>query len=253
MILPDRIIAGLLAFALAFFPPLAFAQTNIIGGGLRGDAKAGSSVAFGLTAITKVDSSSGCTLVTTTLTCTGVAFGTADPTRQMAFGISSRNSATFTIVSVTVNTTLTATSVIDQPNVGANANRASIFIDAVPTGTTGTIVVVFNSTILRAAVTVYRIVGTGVVAGLTAPSTATNPTSGALTIPAGGGTIGVGTFANAVSTTMTNLTQDFSAAIGATSTVAAAGSNTSASGSTTFTITPDASTEPVGVFANFHP
>jgi hypothetical protein len=122
----------------------------------------------------------------TTYTFSSQNLGTADAGRYIAVGVGGRGFAS--ISSVTVGGV--SATIVSQLENGSSSNVAGIAIAAVPTGTTGDIVVTWNEAGLRMGISVYRITN------LTSPtisdvstSTANDP-SVTLDIPVNG--IGMG-------------------------------------------------------------
>ncbi len=246
--LSDRIIAGFLAFALAFFPALAFAQSPISAfppGTFQNRAAldaAGSSTPFAI-AFGAVNTNTS--PVGNVFTFTSVAIGTAAATRIVAVGINIvGNAASNTVASVTINGTSAtqATGAYFTAGTGAQALVTDWWYApcGVVCGTTTTIVVTTGAASGRVSIVTYSVTGTAdafSVAGGSAGSSVTS-TSATLLVPSGGGTIGFSVFAGAAtSASFTNLTSDLNSASCCGGRLVASGNNTSLSGSNTFTIT----------------
>ena len=89
---------------------------------------------------------------------------------------------------------------------------SAIAIAAVPTGTTGDIVIVFSATMLRGFASVFRMVGGSATAHATAESATgtTDPQTLSIAVPEGGGCVACcGYFAASGTTTWTGLTEAY--------------------------------------------
>lgn len=187
----------------------------------------------------------------TTYTFSSQNLGTAASDRYIIVAVGARKSgATTSISSVTV-AGITATQVIQQANNVTNTNIAGIYIAAVPTGTTGNVVVTFGAGMVRCAIDTYRATGINPTAFDALASIAGNP-SVALDIPANGGAIGFGATAAATSATWTGLTERSDTSVETFSTFSG-GSDDGMSAETnrSVTITFGSSSESVGVFASW--
>lgn len=145
----------------------------------------------------------------TTYTFSGQNLGAADAGRYIVVGVQARGTATpLALSSVTVGG-VSATIVAQQAN---SANIAALVIAAVPTGTTGDIVVTFSVVVLRCAIQAYRVLGIdSATASDTGASTAADPTT-SLDIPAEGVAIGACMSGGVdMRVTWTGLTEDYDA------------------------------------------
>lgn len=179
--------------------------------------------------------------------------GTADADRYIIVGIQSRLSAgPHTVSSVTVGG-VSATPVVTADR-GTNS-RGSIYIAAVPTGTTGDVVVTLSTGILRCGIALWRAVGIDSATPTdTETSVAeTNDPAGSIDVPAGGFAVGVG-LTNALTTaTWTGLNEDSDTQAEITMT---AGSQEFVSAQTGLTLLIDfaaATTDSIGVWAAWAP
>lgn len=96
----------------------------------------------------------------TTYSFAGASIGTASSDRLVVCGFTARANAARTVSSVTiagVSATLVGTAI----DAGAGADLATMWIAAVPTGTTGTISITFSAAMLRCNVGVWTITGGG--------------------------------------------------------------------------------------------
>lgn len=192
----DRIIVWSLAFALAFFPALASAQSpQIIQTVIMGAGKGvpGGAVTFALTfAASKSDTVGG-----TTITYNGggdPSIGTADPNRVVAIAIMCRVGATATVTSATIGG-VSATQASGAGIGIAGASLTDIWYASVPSGTTAAVAVTYGSASVVSEIAVYRIItSTPTPQDSQHNSTATLAAAGNLsksvTIPGAGGAIG---------------------------------------------------------------
>lgn len=114
----------------------------------------------------------------TTYTFSSSSFGAADASRIVAVAITSRASASRPITGVTIGgVAATEISNVTGPDTSGRTNSA-VFAAAVPTGTTGDIVVTHSASNARCAVSVYRIIGAtlGSSVGASDSSSSTDPT-----------------------------------------------------------------------------
>jgi hypothetical protein len=130
-----------------------------------------------------------------TYTFSGLTFGAASETRYIAAAVAWRSAGnTNDISSVTIGG-VTATLVGKARNIGGTngVSGAHIYIAAVPTGTTGTVVVSLSETAVRAGVSVYALDGLdGATASATAiDDTGTSALSATINPPADAHAIGI--------------------------------------------------------------
>jgi hypothetical protein len=138
------------------------------------------------------------------------SLGTADSDRYILVGIAARAASARTISSVTIGG-VSATILIDH---SSSLSLAGFAIAAVPSGTTGDVVVTFSGTMVRCAIAVYRLLGLG---STTPTDTGTDGGVASLTtnldINAGGAAFAVGHRAATGTPTWTNLTLDANIAV----------------------------------------
>lgn len=186
----------------------------------------------------------------TTYTFTAEPLGAADSARYIIVTIGSRGAAARTINSVTIGG-VTAT-VITQPQ--NSPHTVGIAIAAVPTGTTGDIVIVFSGAEQRCGISTYRAIGINPTPTDTKTSTAANPAA-TLNVPANGIAIGVAMTlqTGAPVCTWTGLTEDVDETIESI-TVSTASLET-VSALPTLSVIADftAGTLPVGAFVSWGP
>jgi hypothetical protein len=188
------------------------------------------------------------------------ALGAAAADRYIVVGIGGRNgAASLAISSVTIGG-VSATVIKQQSSTGTasggtGTTSAGLAIAAVPSGTTGDIVVNFSATSLRCVCSMWRMTGlVSATANDSQSSTATPPSAG-VAIPTDGAAIGmVAGGQNASPTvTWTNLTEQYDALTEAFC-VSSASDALAAAETRTITGTFSAAIfEPVGVFASFTP
>lgn len=146
----------------------------------------------------------------TTYTFGSQNLGVADSDRYIVAAIEARAGATLSVSSASIGG-VAASIVAQTQNAG---DCAALVIANVPSGTTGDVVVTFNTAAARASIQLYRLVG---IDSETASHTATSapaqdPTT-TLDIPAGGVAIGCGTNFGGGSATWTGLTENYDAVV----------------------------------------
>jgi len=183
--------------------------------------------------------------------------GTADSNRYIIVSLSARATTTtaFTVSSVSVGG-VTGTIVQQYSNVITNVCLSAIAIVAVPSGTTGDVVVTLSRTALRCCIALYGAVGINPTATDSGTSGDANPTY-AIDIAADGVAIGVvGRASGAADTaTWTNITEDYDSVIDTTFNFTGA-SAAFVEQQTNLDLTATLAgiaTEPAGVFASFAP
>lgn len=188
----------------------------------------------------------------TTYTFSSQALGDADPSRQILVGVFGSSNASYTISSVTVGG-VSASSVIDSGFSGGNQGRVALWSAAVPTGTSGDIVVTWSNGMFTCGVAVYAMYDAATSATDTGSSTA-NPMTDTLSIPESGVAVGIaGSITAGSSYTWTNLTEDYDGASEGTETyTAASAAFETADAALALTVTPTGSPAQRGaVFASF--
>jgi len=174
--------------------------------------------AFDLAFVTSAVTTSG----GTSFTFSSQSLGAADATRYIIVSAGGQVAADNTISSITVQG-ISGSQVVTSGDGGET--RASIWIIAVPTGTTGDVVVTFSGTANNCGIAVYRMVGaTSAIPTATASdnSITSNAESASLTIPTGGAGVGYFLMESTITTrtaTWTNLTEDMDQLIESSSAV----------------------------------
>lgn len=184
----------------------------------------------------------------TTFDFLSVDFGAADADRIIVVGVGAYDGGSdmAPMVSVTIGG-ITATVAVQASVINGFGNQAiaALYAAAVPTGTSGTVSVVFTAAGGGCGIGVYRLLGAdGVAASDTASDIAT-PYSQTVTVPDGGYVIGVG-FTNASTTTHTwgNLTETYDEDVDGTTRIHTGASEAFVTGGdTVFTMTPAAVTD----------
>lgn len=145
----------------------------------------------------------------TTYTFSTQNLGVADSARYIIVGIMARAiGGSTTVSSVTVGG-ISATLVVEHFNSSSNSDYAGLWIAAVPTGTTGDVVVTFSAGQLRAHIDLWRAVNISSATATDTDKSTASPPSVALDIPAGGFAIGCGcSGAGGSSCTWTGLTEN---------------------------------------------
>lgn len=153
----------------------------------------------------------------TTYTFSSQSFGPADSTRQITVAIWMFAGGAASVSSVTiggVSATL-ITSALPVTNVGVYLYKA-----AVPTGTSGSVVVTFSTTIATCAISVYSVLNANTTVSATATDTTLsgNDLSASLAIPAHGGAIACaqGITTGSFDVTWANITERYDTQGGAT-------------------------------------
>jgi hypothetical protein len=161
---------------------------------------------------TEVDEETG----TNPRTWTSQDIGTAAADRHVVVGVPLRAAGNITISSVTVGgISATQLKTIDG-EVGANTTSVDLWIAAVPTGTTASIVVTFSGAPARHGIAVWAVYGSTGTASASV-SSLSNGSSTSLTVPAGGVAIGLAmsnVTGGTATSTATGLTEDFDVALG---------------------------------------
>jgi len=185
----------------------------------------------------------------TTYTFASQNLGTADANRYIIVCAQGRAATDRTISSITVQGI--SSSAIVSTNNGGNAIGIAIF--AVPTGTTGDIVVAYSDTMLRSAIQVFSVIGVD----STTPhdsgtSTAASPTYD-IDVPAGGFAIGTAVAGTTGGHTWTGLTANYSE-ITESAFRASAASESFVSTQTDLTVSVSVGAiQPAGVFVSWGP
>lgn len=188
----------------------------------------------------------------TTYTFAAQNIGTADSGRHVIVAIQSRGGSGSSAISTVTVGGVSATIVQQQFNNAGGANVAGIAIAAVPTGTTGDIVVTFSTGQSRAAIQAYRAVGLdSATPNDGSTSTAAAPTY-AIHVPAGGIAVGCGCSNAGGTATWTGITEDSDAVVESLI-CATSASSLFASEQTglSLTCTFSSSSGPVGAFASW--
>jgi hypothetical protein len=184
---------------------------------------------------------------------TGVNFGTADSSRFIIIGITSRKvgSAT-TLNSVTIGGV--SATIIDQINNSVtNTNFSALAIAHVPTGTSGTVEINFADTMVRLAIQTYRAVGIDPSPVDFGSSTAADPTAN-IDVPENGVVVATGGIGTSTTASWSGLTEDVDDVAEGFMTYTSAHADWLApETSRIITIDFGASGEQTGVFASFGP
>jgi hypothetical protein len=190
----------------------------------------------------------------TTYTFASQNLGAADSGRYIIAVVHCRSTSSATLSSASI-AGVSATIVVQNNTIGVTRNVSAIIIAAVPSGTTGDVVITFSSGALRCGIQLYRVLGIdGLAASDSDSSTAAAP-SVSIDIPEGGIAIaGASSASGSATCTWTNLDEDSDSIIESLFAVTSA-SNEFATLQTGLTITATftASSGPVGVFASWGP
>ena len=112
---------------------------------------------YGIVSVSQTDTDKSDTDLTT-YTFSTKALGAAATDRRIIAVIAARANAARSISSVTIGG-ISATALATANATGSGADICAVYQAAVPTGTTGDVVVTFDNTMLRAFVTVLRVIG----------------------------------------------------------------------------------------------
>ena len=155
----------------------------------------------------------------TTYTFSSQNLGAADAARHIVVCVESRSANAITISSVTVGGV--SASIVAQRTEGSGpSNVSGIAIAAVPSGTSGDVVVTLSAGAVRAAIQMYRLVGFSATAHDTVTGAAAPLT---LDIPANGVAIGCGVVSSgSASCVWTGITEDHDANVESQITVSSA-------------------------------
>ena len=200
-----RLISAFIGLALCVFA--ASAQVPMTGAGLGAPAS-GITFSFGWTA-GAVEASAG-----TTITYSSLSFGTVDSNRIIAVVACARMATVNTISSMTIGgISASAVSNTIAQTGGTNGSNCQMFQAAVPTGTTGSVVVTYGAATARTGITVYRIVtGTTTATSSSSNNGSSNPLTCTLTLPgSGGGFVANWQSSTTTATTWTNATETYTA------------------------------------------
>ena len=140
-----------------------------------------------------------------TYTFSNVPFGSPAATRTIIVAVAGRASTNRSISSVTVGS-VTATEITQSSNTSGGDSITGIYRADVPAGASGSVVVTFSGTMVRAGIAAYRMEAGA--AGAHAFTALNTSTAGTIDVPAGGAALAVA-FTNAVATaTWSGLTED---------------------------------------------
>lgn len=146
--------------------------------------------------------SSADTTDTTSYTFNGVNFGAADADRSLFALVSARKSGSSncSLSSASLGGVSTSSNLV-QATSATNCTIAAIVRAAVPTGTSGTVVLTFPATMLRVEFKLVRVTGARSLTQFSTSSSAANDPTGSLSVRAHG--FGLGVAATASNTTVT--------------------------------------------------
>lgn len=186
----------------------------------------------------------------TTYTFSSQSLGDAAGDRHIIVGVHSRSGSNHTVSSVTVQG-IAGTIVAQQSNNTSSSSTAAIAIVAVPTGTTGDVVVTLSTGAVRCGVSLWRATGLASTTPVDVDSsTASNPTA---TLDTGDGfAVGVANQFGTITFSWTGLTEDLDVQVESNTTFSSA-SATTTEGTLAITATPSAAGNAVGVFASWAP
>ena len=147
---------------------------------------------------------------------------------------------------------VSATVVVSQQHIATNQLLVAIAIAAVPTGTTGDVVVTFSQSQNRCVIGMYRVTGLNSATAHDTASSTADPTTGNLDIPAGGVAVAMSAHGFAETASWTNLDEDFDIEIESTTCSGASKKFNEQQTGLTITCTwSGTAAEPAGVFASW--
>ena len=124
----------------------------------------------------------------TTYTFSSQAFGTASATRSIIVGVSSAIAGSATISSATIGG---VSATISKQFAQGTRAVAGIIIASVPTGTTGTVAITFNTAMLRCAIGVWAAYDLSSITATATAQSSANPEDLSLNVSANGIAVGV--------------------------------------------------------------
>lgn len=191
------------------------------------------------------------TVDASTYTFSSENLGTPDPYRYIILTIESRKTGALTTITSVTIAGITAAIAVQQNVITSNTTVCGIAIAAVPTGSSGDIVVNFGATMVRCVINVYRATRLrSLTANDTKSSTDNAPTCN-LGIQARGFAVGGALSATSTSATWTGLTEDYDAQVEANTMTSASASFTTTQTGLPITCTFASPTNTVGVFASW--
>ena len=141
-------------------------------------------------------------------------FGTESAGRHIIVAIGTRGAIAGTAggISATIGgVAATMAAPVEGTSDGTNASFTALAIAAVPTGTSGDVVVTFDATMLRCGIGMWEVTNvSGTTAHDTATSIADDPT-GSLDVPAGGFVVGVSFARETENASWTGITENYDA------------------------------------------
>lgn len=152
------------------------------------------------------------------------SFGGEDARRFVLVGLNARAAGAVTISSVTIGG-VTATPLVTVTNSGGgDSSITAIYGSLVPTGTTGSVVVVASASLNRCNIGIWRLIANSMTPHATYSSTANNP-SVSMNVPANGFAIGrAQSIGSSPTATWAGLTESFDTVTEATGNTGATGS-----------------------------
>lgn len=189
-----------------------------------------------------------------TYTFSSQNFGAADAGRYIVCCFQSRaGSGSPIVTSVTIGG-VSASIAVQRASTSDGRTLCCIAVAAVPTGASGNVVVVVDTSMVRAEIQLYRVLGISGVTAADVDSSIANSPSVSLDIPAGGIGIGCAGFNGLTTCTWAGLTEDSDQQIESNQTdSSASGEFATQQSGLTITCTPIAANSSCGVFASWGP
>jgi hypothetical protein len=123
----------------------------------------------------------------TTYTFSGVVLGAAAADRRIVVGVGHRGTLARTIVSVTIGG-IAADAIVQVVSGASDLNRVALFWAAVPTGTTGDVVVTLSGSAVRLGICAWALMGAASV--VDTGSAIVDPATDTINVPLRGGIVG---------------------------------------------------------------
>lgn len=187
----------------------------------------------------------------TTYTFSSQNLGAADSGRYIVVGIGARSTGLLNVSSVTV-AGVSATEVIQQRSAN-NQNVTALYIAAVPTGTSGDVVVTLSAGALRCSISLVRLVTIDSATAVDTASSTASPPSGSMSCGDGGVIIGIALSQTLTTTTWSGITEDYDAQNEAITVTMGRDEFVSAQTGLTVTATFSSSSGETGVWASWDP
>ena len=186
----------------------------------------------------------------TTFTFAGKSLSTAAASRKIVVTIFGASATTTLTISTVTVAGVSATLVKAHQDVGGE-EYVQIWQAAVPTGTTGDVVVTWSGSVVCCGIGIFAMYDAASAASATAGANNTPNPSVSLSIPANGAAIGVAGGAGTATWTWTNLTENYDAVVEGVQNHTGASKTVVAAETPTITATPSPSSAPCMALASW--